>query len=72
VLPEIVMGAMAKISDAYSELTTPSESRFIWKMIDLQHHYNNCTTPPHMGVGPSVWGPPPYEKVLCSCCGGVV
>jgi hypothetical protein len=27
---------------------------FIRKMIDLQHHHNNCTTPPHMGVGPCV------------------
>jgi hypothetical protein len=59
----------------------------IRKMIDLQHHHNNCTTPPHMEVGPSVWGPPPCEEVLCrnqipknnkilsatsACCGVVV
>jgi len=31
-------------------------------MIDLQHHHNNCTTPPHMGVEPSVWDPPPCEE----------
>jgi hypothetical protein len=25
---------------------------FEWKMIDLQHHHNNCTTSSHMGWSP--------------------
>jgi hypothetical protein len=44
----------------------------IWKMLDLQHQYNNCTTIPHMRVGPTYWGPPSCEGLLCSCCIGVV
>jgi hypothetical protein len=38
------------------------------KMINLQHHYNNCTTPPHMGVEPSVWSPPHVKR----CCTVIV
>jgi len=41
-------------------------------MLDLQHQYNNCTTIPHMRVGPTYWGPPSYEGLLYSCCIGVV
>jgi imidazoleglycerol phosphate synthase glutamine amidotransferase subunit HisH len=40
----------------------------LWKMIDLQHHYNNCTTPPHMGWGP-VCGVHPHVR---GCCAVVV
>jgi len=25
-----------------------------------------------MGVGSTYWAPPPYEGVLCTCCGVVV
>jgi hypothetical protein len=42
------------------------------KMLDLQHQYNNCTTTPHMRVGPTHWGPPSCERLLCNCCDGVV
>jgi hypothetical protein len=38
------------------------------KMLDLQHQYNNCTTIPHMRVGPIYWGPPSCEGLLYSCC----
>jgi len=41
-------------------------------LIPTQHHHNNCTTPPHMGLNPTHWAPSPCEGVLCSCCGGVV
>jgi hypothetical protein len=41
-------------------------------MLDLQHQYNNCTTIPHMRVGPTYWGLPSCEGLLCSCCIGVV
>jgi hypothetical protein len=41
-------------------------------MLDLQHQYNNCTTIPHMRVGPTYWGPPSCEELLYSCCIGVV
>jgi len=41
-------------------------------MLDLQHQYNNCTTIPHMRVGPTYWGPPSCEGLLYSCCSGVV
>jgi hypothetical protein len=41
-------------------------------MLDLQHQYNNCTTIPHMKVGPTCWGPPSCEGLLCRCCIGVV
>jgi len=41
-------------------------------MLDLQHQYNNCTTIPHMRVGPIYWGPPSCEELLYSCCIGVV
>jgi hypothetical protein len=41
-------------------------------MLDLQHQYNNCTTIPHMRVGPTYWGPPSCEGLLYSCCIGVV
>jgi hypothetical protein len=44
----------------------------MWKMLDLQHQYNNCTTIPHMRVGPTYWGPPSCERLLYSCCIGVV
>jgi hypothetical protein len=40
-------------------------------ILKLTIHYN-CTTIPHMRVGPSVWGPPSFEELLCSCCIGVV
>jgi hypothetical protein len=43
-----------------------------WKMLDLQHQYNNCTTIPHMRVGPTYWGTPSCEGLLYSCCIGVV
>jgi len=35
-----------------------------WKMIDLQHHPNNCTTPPHMEWGP-VCRAQPHVKRCC-------
>jgi len=41
-------------------------------LIPTQHHHNNCTTLPHIGVGPTHWTPPSCEGVLCNCCGGVV
>jgi len=41
-------------------------------LIHTQHHHNNHTTTPHMRVGPSVWGPPSCEGLLCDCCVGVV
>jgi hypothetical protein len=41
-------------------------------MLDLQHQYNNCTTIPHMKVGPTYWGPPSCKGLLCSCCIGIV
>jgi hypothetical protein len=34
------------------------------KMIDLQHHHNNCTTLPHMGWGP-VCGAHPHVRRCC-------
>jgi hypothetical protein len=37
-------------------------------MLDLQHQYNNCTTIPHMRVGPTYWGPPHVR----GCCTVVV
>jgi hypothetical protein len=37
-------------------------------MIDLQHHHNNCTTPSHMGMKPSVWSPLHVRR----CCAVVV
>jgi hypothetical protein len=45
----------------FDSYTTPS-----------QHHHNNHTSTPHMSVGPSVWGPPSCEGLLCGCCIGVV
>jgi hypothetical protein len=42
------------------------------KMLDLQHQYKNCTTIPHMRVGPTYWGPPLCEGLLCSYCIDVV
>jgi hypothetical protein len=36
------------------------------------HHHNNCTTTPHMRVGPSVCDSPSCEGLLCSCCIGVI
>jgi hypothetical protein len=41
-------------------------------LIHTQHHHNNHTTIPHMSVGPSVWGPPSCEELLCGCCVGDV
>jgi hypothetical protein len=41
-----------------------------WKMLDLQHQYNKCTTIPHQRV--VMWGPPSSEGLLYSCCIGVV
>jgi len=41
-------------------------------LIHTQHHHNNHTTIPHMSVGPSVWGPPSCEGLLCGCCVGDV
>jgi hypothetical protein len=43
-----------------------------WKMLDLQHQYNNCTTISHMRVSPTYWGPLSCEGLLYSCCIGVV
>jgi hypothetical protein len=37
-------------------------------MLDLQHQYNNCTTIPHMRVGPTYWGPPSCKGLLYWCC----
>jgi len=59
------------------EYTTSAENvrrllNTIWKMLDLQHQYNNCTTISHMRVGPTYWGPPSCEGLLYSCCIGVV
>jgi hypothetical protein len=34
--------------------------------------YNTNTTTPHMRVGPSMWDPPSCERLLYSCCIGVV
>jgi hypothetical protein len=45
----------------FDSYTTPS-----------QQPHNNHTTTPHMRVGPSVWGPPLCEGLLCDCCDGVV
>jgi hypothetical protein len=44
----------------------------IWKMLDLQHQYNNCTTILHMRVGLTYWGSPSCDGLLCSCCIDVV
>jgi hypothetical protein len=41
-------------------------------LILVQHQYNNCTTIPHMRIGPSMWDPPSCEELLYSCCIGVV
>jgi hypothetical protein len=41
-------------------------------LIHTQHHHNNHTTITHMSVGPSVWGPPSCEGLLCGCCVGDV
>jgi hypothetical protein len=35
------------------------------KMIDLQHHHNNYTTSPHIGVGP-MCGVHPHVKRYCA------
>jgi hypothetical protein len=43
-----------------------------WDLILVQHQYNNCTTTPHMRVGPSMWDSPSCEGLLYSCCIGVV
>jgi hypothetical protein len=43
-----------------------------WDLILVQHQYNNCTTTPHMRVGPSMWDPPSCEGLLYSCCIDVV
>jgi Leucine-rich repeat (LRR) protein len=45
---------------------------FILDLILVQHQYNNCTTTPHMRVGPSMWDPPSCERLLYSCYIGVV
>jgi hypothetical protein len=37
---------------------------FIWKMLDLQHQYNNCTTIPHMRVG--FTGAHPHVRGCCT------
>jgi hypothetical protein len=44
----------------------------LWKLLDLQHQHNKCTTLPHIRVRSNVWGPPSCEGVLCTCCDGVV
>jgi hypothetical protein len=41
-------------------------------LILVQHQYNNCTTTPHIRVGPSMWDPPSCEGLLYNCCIGVV
>jgi len=43
-----------------------------WDLILVQHQYNNCTTIPHMRVGPNMWDPLSCERLLYSCCIGVV
>jgi hypothetical protein len=45
---------------------------YIWDLILVQHQYNNCTTIPHMRVGPNMWDPLSCERLLYSCCIGVV
>jgi hypothetical protein len=51
----------------------PNRKNFLTRdLIHTQHHHNNHTTTPHMRVGPSVWGPPSCEGLLCDCCVGVV
>jgi hypothetical protein len=37
------------------------------KILDLQHEYNNCTTIPHMKVGPTHWSLPSCEELLWWC-----
>jgi hypothetical protein len=44
----------------------------LWKMLDLQHQYNNCITTPHMRVNLIHRSPPSCERLLCSCYDGVV
>jgi len=46
-------------------------SFFVWGLIVAQHPHNMGITLSHMRVGLSV-GPPSCERVLCSCCVGVV
>jgi len=41
----------------------------IGKMLDLQHQYNNCTTIPHVRMGPTYWGPPSCEGLYSYCIG---
>jgi hypothetical protein len=41
-------------------------------LILVQHQYNNCTTTPHMRVGPSMWDSPSCEELLYNYCIGVV
>jgi hypothetical protein len=36
-------------------------------LLALPAHNMNTTTP-HMKVGPSMWGPPSYEELLCLYC----
>jgi hypothetical protein len=48
------------------------ETNLCRDLIHTQHHYNNHTTTLHMSVGPSLWGPPLCEGLLCGCCIGVV
>jgi hypothetical protein len=49
-----------------------NECRDHFSLILVQHQYNNCTTIPHMRVGPSMWDPPSCEGLLYSCCISVV
>jgi hypothetical protein len=64
-------------NDTWDVLLSPStpfvlKHIFFRDLILVQHQYNNCTTTPHMRVGPSMWDPPSCEGLLYSCCIGVV
>jgi hypothetical protein len=50
--------------------TTPIQQ--LHNLIIVLHHHNNCTTTPHMRMDSRVWDPPSCERLLYSCCIGVV
>jgi hypothetical protein len=41
-------------------------------MLNLQYQYNNHTTTPYMKVDSTHSSPLSCEKLLCSCCDGIV
>jgi hypothetical protein len=67
--PNLPAQSSPQIKEHVSEFSGCSS---YWDLIHTQHHHNNHTTTPHMRVGPSVWGPPSCEGLLCDCCVGVV